>query len=185
MKKSFLFLSFPILTTILLSFSFMNIEEPKVEDADLVKWYTWEEAIELNKKNPKKIFIDIYTEWCGWCKRMDKTTFNQKDVANYLNTYFYPVKMDAEMKREIQYQGFTFDYISQGRRGYHTLAASLLNNKLSFPSCVAMDEKVDRITIIPGYREADAMMVILRFIKEEKYKTMTFAEYEKSLKRGQ
>ncbi len=182
MKKSFLFLSIPILVATFLSFSFTNIEETKAEEVASVRWYTWEEAIELNKRNPKKIFIDVYTDWCGWCKRMDKNTFEKKEVADYLNKYFYPVKMDAEMKRKIQYQGHTFEYISNGRRGYHTLAASLLNNRLSFPSCVAMDEKVDRITIIPGYREAGPMMMILRFLKEEKYKTMTFEQYEKSLK---
>ncbi len=43
-----------------------------------VRWLSWEEAIELSKEDPRKIVIDVYTEWCGWCKKMDKTTFAKK-----------------------------------------------------------------------------------------------------------
>ena len=61
-----------------------------------VKWLTFEEAVEKSKTEKRKIFIDVYTDWCGWCKVMDKNTFNDPEVAKLLNEKFYPVKFNAE-----------------------------------------------------------------------------------------
>ena len=67
-----------------------------------VNWMSWEDAIaalEADKKagrKGKKIFVDIYTDWCGWCKKMDKETFQVPKIAAYLNQHFYPVKFNAE-----------------------------------------------------------------------------------------
>ena len=63
-----------------------------------IHWLTLKEATERNKQQPKKFLIDVYTEWCGWCKRMDATTFEDKAVVSYVNKNFYAVKLDAETK---------------------------------------------------------------------------------------
>lgn len=144
---------------------------------ETIKWYTWDEAIEASKKNPKKIFIDVYTDWCGWCKRMDANTFSKAEVAAYLNKNFYPVKFDAEQKEKIEFNGHTFEYIAQGRRGVHTLAYSLLDGKLGYPAVVYLDEEKHRITVSPGYKEPTNMMQELKFIAEEHYKTKSWQEY--------
>lgn len=68
-----------------------------------IKWYSPEEAYELNKTAPKPFFIDVYTDWCGWCKRMDATTFKDPTIAQYLNAYYYPVKFNAEVKDTINF----------------------------------------------------------------------------------
>ena len=52
-----------------------------------VEWMNFEEALEKSKTEPRKIFIDVYTEWCGWCKRMDSATFQQEHIAEYLNEH--------------------------------------------------------------------------------------------------
>ncbi len=185
MRKFTSLLALPILVAIaFVSYSFSissNDSESVTEEiAPKIEWMTWEEAIEKNDKNPKKIFIDVYTDWCGWCKRMDATTFKDKEVVNYMNEHFYSVKLDAEQKEDIVYKGHTFKYVANGRRGYHELAAALLENKMSYPSFVAMDEKVDRITIIPGYRQADDMLDVLGYIGDNNYKTKTYDQYIES-----
>lgn len=147
-----------------------------------IEWLSWEEAIQRNKTQPKKIFIDIYTDWCGWCKRMDATTFKDKDVIDYMNKNFHAVKLDAEQRKNIVFNGHTFKYIPSGRKGYHELAASLLDYKLSFPSFVALDEKVRRITIIPGYKKANDLSNILSYIAEGYYLKTTFKNYVKNNK---
>ncbi len=174
MGKSFLLGScFLFLMAIIPNYSFISPETPTKD----VNWMTWEEAVALNEKNPKKIFIDVYTDWCGWCKRLEKSTFQHPEVADYLNKNFHPVKLDAEMTRDVKFKDHTFKYIPSGRRGVHELAAALLDNRMSYPSCVAMDEDINRITIIPGYREYEDMLDILTYINLEKYKEMTFKEF--------
>jgi len=54
----------------LLPFSPSNPEGTRPDDK-AVMWYSWEEAVEANKEEPRKFFVDVYTDWCGWCKRMD------------------------------------------------------------------------------------------------------------------
>ena len=142
-----------------------------------VHWYTWEEAIIASEKNPKKIIIDVYTDWCGWCKRMDKTTFSEAKVAAYLNENFYPVKFDAEQKGDIQYKGHTLRYRSTGKRGVHDLAYSLLDGRLGYPSVVYLDEEQNRISVSPGYKAAGDMLKELKFIAGGHYKTTTFNDF--------
>ena len=64
--------------------------------AQAIEWMTFGEAIEAQRKNPKKIIIDVYTDWCGPCKLMDKKTFQNPDVAAYISKHFYAVKFNAE-----------------------------------------------------------------------------------------
>ncbi len=145
-----------------------------------VKWYTWEEAVAANEKEKRKVFVDIYTDWCGWCKRMDRTTFNDPRVAEYLNKYFYPVKLNAEQKGDIKFGGYIFKYKELQRRGYHELAAALLDNKLSYPTTVFLTEDLKVDQRLPGYLDASKMLAVLTYLAEEKEKSnpMPWKQYE-------
>lgn len=145
-----------------------------------VNWLTWEEAVVLNKKNPKKIFIDVYTDWCGWCKKMDASTFQDPKVVDYLKENFYAVKFDAEQKKSIDFNGTTFKFVPQKRRGVHMLAAALLDGKMSYPSVVYLNEKFERIAASPGFKDADGIFKELTFAAEEHYKKSSWEEYSKN-----
>ena len=73
-----------------------SIDQPSGSPA--IRWLSFEEAVALHAVEPKKLFIDVYTDWCGWCKRMDKTTFVDSAVASELGGHFYAVKLNAERK---------------------------------------------------------------------------------------
>lgn len=153
-----------------------TIQKPvSVPSAGALKWYTWEEAVELNKTAPKKIIVDVYTNWCGWCKRMDKTTFADSTVAAYLAANFYPVKLNAEQKEDIQFNGHTFKYIAAGK--VHELAYSLLDGKMQYPNFVYLNEKYERIMISPGYKEPADILKELKFAAEEQYAKTTWEKY--------
>lgn len=143
------------------------------------KWYTWEQAVELNKTKPKKMLVDVYTDWCGWCKRMDKTTFSDPEVVKYLADNFYPVKLNAEQREAIIFGKDTFNYVETGKgRGVNTLAYALLDGKMGYPTIVYLDEQYRRIMISPGYKEISDLMTEMKFAKEEVYNQKSWDEYK-------
>ncbi|MBS1559117.1 MAG: DUF255 domain-containing protein [Bacteroidetes bacterium] len=151
-----------------------------------VKWITFEEAVEKSKSEKRKIFIDVYTEWCGWCKVMDKNTFTDPEVAKLLNEKFYAVKLDAEQTADILFRGTTFKFIPYGNKGVHQLAAALLNNQMSYPNFVFLDEEFRIIPIytgsnsLPGYRKPEEFHPFLHFVAGDFYQKMNVQEYQKN-----
>lgn len=144
--------------------------EVAVEEKSPVNWMTFEEAVAKQKIEKRKLFIDVYTDWCGWCKVMDKNTFSDPEVARILNEEFYPVKFDAEQREDVVYNGATFKFVPSGSRGYHQLAAALLNNQLSYPTVVFVDEDFTTVFPLPGYREAKEFHRYLVYFEGDFYK---------------
>ena len=142
-----------------------------------IKWMSWEDAIAAANNNPKKLFVDVYTDWCGWCKKMDNTTFADPSVAAYINENFYPIKFNAEQREIVEYNGYSLKFINQGRRGVHELAYSLLDGQLGYPSYVYLDEAQRRITVSPGFKQVPDLLKELSFIAEDHYKTTSYEEY--------
>lgn len=143
-----------------------------------IHWMSWEEADAANAKQPKKIFVDVYTSWCGWCKKMDATTFKEADVIKMINDNFYPVKLNAEQKEVIKWRGVEFNWIPGGRDGVHKLAYELLDGQMSYPTYVILDQEFARILASPGYMDSAMLMKELRFAADEQYKTTTWDAYK-------
>lgn len=156
----------------------VNAQETK---ANKINWMTFEDAVKLNETAPKKIFIDVYTDWCGWCTKMDQTTFMDSSVVEYMNKNYYAVKFNAEQTESIEFMGHTF--INQNpngpRKGTHQLAAALLQGKMSYPSYVFMNEKNQVLTIVPGYAQAKEFLPILKYFGSDAFMTTTWEEYSK------
>ena len=143
-----------------------------------VDWMSFEEAVEKSKTEKRKIFIDVYTDWCGWCKVMDKKTFSEPAVVKLLNEKYYPVKFNAEQREDIVYNGTTFRFIPQGGRGTHQLAAALLQNQLSYPTVVFLNEDFAIVHILKGFRQAPEFHKIAEFIGGDHYKTTKMELWE-------
>jgi thioredoxin-related protein len=155
-----------ILIIALIFASNMNAQEK-------IKWYTLTEAIQLNQTAPRKFIVDVYTDWCGWCKRMDATTFTNQEIANYMNANFYAVKFNAEMRDSLVLGQKTYYFIDNGGRGYHEVAAILTKGRLSYPTIVYLDEELRHIQVEPGYKTPEVLSERLKYFNEEKYKTRT------------
>jgi len=153
-----------------------------------VKWMTFEEAVKKSETEKRKIFIDVYTDWCGWCKVMDKNTFTDPKIAKLLNEEFYPVKFDAEQTADVVFRGTTFKFVPYGNKGTHQLAMALLNNQLSYPNFVFLDEEfriipvIDGYTSLPGYRKPEEFHIFLDYAQGEHYKTLKIQEYQQKYK---
>lgn len=151
-----------------------------IKPADKINWVTLEQADKLRQQEPRKIMIDVYTDWCGWCKRMDATTFSDPKLVEYVNRNYYAVKLDAEQKNPITVGGKTYEYDSNvGRRGVHKIAEELLQGKMSYPTVVFLDENMNMIQPMPGYRDAATMLPILEYLAQGAYKQTPWEEWLK------
>lgn len=147
--------------------------------AQKVEWLTWEEATTLvmNEENPKKVFVDIYTDWCGWCKKMDKDTFQNPEVATYMSENFYMVKLDGEGKDPIEYKGKTYKFVPSGRKGYHEFAAALMQGRLSYPTTIFLDEEMNMLSPVPGYQKPKPFLNIAKYFGDDIYKEKDWQAY--------
>jgi len=175
MKKGFIILTTSV---VFLALTAMSMIDNTVAEGT-VKWITFEEAIKKSQTEKRPIFIDVYTDWCRFCKVMDKNTFNDPQVARLLNEKFYAVKFDAEQKEDVVFNGNTFKFVPSGSKGYHQLAAALLNNQLSYPTVVFLTENFEMIQPVPGYRKAPEFHMIAQFFGEGHYKSIKWADWEK------
>lgn len=148
-----------------------------------IEWLTLEQAQKRNETTPKKIIIDFYTDWCGWCKKMDKDAFGHQDIAAYVNEHFYAVKFDAETQDTILFKGQPFGNTQPGySRGTHEIAANMcaVNGRIGYPTIVLLDEDLSIIAPVPGYQSAKSIEPILHFIAGNHYKTEQFPAFQAS-----
>lgn len=149
-----------------------------------IQWMSFEEAVERCAEQPKMVFIDVFTDWCGWCKRMDQSTFANPVIAKYMNEHFYAVKFDAERQDTLTFQGKQYLSVMRpdGRKGSHQLAYALLKGKMSYPSYVIMDEQMQSIQVIGGYMEARQFEPMIHFFGDKAYKSMSGEDFLKEFK---
>ncbi|WP_203295522.1 thioredoxin family protein [Luteirhabdus pelagi] len=155
--------------------------------AQEIEWMSMDEALAAQNEEPKKIFMDVYTTWCGPCKMLDRNTFSDKNVIAFINENYYPVKFNAEGTEEITYQDFTYTNPNyregrKGRNATHFFADAL---KLrGYPSLVFFQENGDLIQAIPGYKTPQQLEIYLKMIANDDYKELTtmeaWEEYQKN-----
>lgn len=146
-----------------------------------VKWYTIEEASALAKTNPRPIFVDAYTDWCGWCKKLDQDTFSNPVIAEILNTKYYAVKFDAEGKEPVTFQGRKF--VNDGSLGKtHQLAYALLQGKLGYPTVVFLTANSELITPVSGYKTPAQIEPMLNYFAGTSWQKQGYDEFLKTFK---
>lgn len=151
---------------------------PLLSIAQEPEWISFAEAVNRNNTAPKKLLIDVYTDWCGWCKKMDAATFRHPDIAKYLSENFYTVKLNAEMTDVIVFNGDTMGLVQgYGRKGTHELALRLMNGKASYPTIVYLDEQLGMIMPDPGYKGPEQLEPILKYLATNAYKDKTWEDY--------
>lgn len=147
---------------------------------DSIQWLSWEQALDAVAEQPKKIMIEVYTDWCVWCKKMDNQTFTDEHIVKYINENYYPVKFNAHQKEVVEYQGKSYKFVNAGNSGYHELAAEVLKGRLSYPAIVFMDEESNVIQTISGYKSPMQFMQMVTYFGENRHRTTPWSTYKKS-----
>ncbi|MFQ3579251.1 MAG: DUF255 domain-containing protein [Bacteroidales bacterium] len=147
-----------------------------------IKWIKMQEALTLQKKTPKPIIIDVYTDWCGWCKVMDKNTFSDPNIISYINANYYAVKFDAEGSDTVIYKGqkyFPGQFNPQrpDKRYTHPFALLLTNNRPSYPTITYLNDTAALIAPMPGYKAPDKLQPELVFFAENLYKFINYEQF--------
>lgn len=130
-------------------------KETQIIKKDKIEWLTFEEAMKKSAKDNKPIFVDVYTDWCGWCKKMDKNTFQTDEVIEYVAKNYHAVKVDAESEEATSFDGqaLTYRQLSGG-----------VFKVTGYPSIVLINSK-KQVAVAPGYRDKDNFVKMLEEFK--------------------
>lgn len=145
-----------------------------------VEWISFEEAEKRMQKQPRKVWIDIYTGWCGWCKVLDKKVLSHPEVVKYLNEKFYSIKFDAERQDSFVFTGKKWGFMPEYRA--NGLAVQLMGGQMSYPTSIMMTEGFENPTPIGGYKPVEQMEMFMKYVGDDIYKTVKFEDYMKDFK---
>ncbi len=139
----------------------------QIQDTKELKWYSFTDGLKIAQTEKKKVLIDVYTDWCEWCKKMDEEVYANSTVKKYLASKFILVKLNAESETKHTFQG----------REYSEMELSYIFGVEGFPTTIFIREDMQPITAVPGYFPADVFMKILTFIGDDYYMKMSFEDY--------
>jgi thioredoxin-related protein len=141
-------------------------ETPKAA-AGAVVWMAWDQAMTSAQEEGKFIVVDVYTDWCHWCKVMDEKTYVDPAVAGLMKESFVAVKLNAERENTVNFKGKAYTEMD--------LARNLGVNGYPTTMFLASDGTV--IGKIPGYIEAPVFKQILEYLTSGSYKSMSLDQY--------
>jgi thioredoxin-related protein len=119
-----------------------------------VTWRSWDRGLEEARAAGRPVLVDVYTDWCGWCRRMDAAAYPRPEVRDYLSRKFVTIKLDAEAPDPARYDGRAFTSRS--------LAARFGVN--SYPTTIFLRPAGEHLVNVPGYVDADRFLLLLQYI---------------------
>jgi thioredoxin-related protein len=158
-------------------FSFGKVNPTEKEK---INWMSLEEANVKMMSESRPVLMDLYTNWCYWCKVMDKKTYNNARVISYINDHFYAVRVNAEAKDTVVWDNKKYTFNSNDK--INNFAIYVTQGQLAFPNTIIFPEMDQQPASIPGYMEPKEIEVTLKYFGEGNYKTENFSQFSKDFK---
>ncbi|MBF0303712.1 MAG: thioredoxin fold domain-containing protein [Desulfamplus sp.] len=124
-----------------------------------IAWQSHDKGIIMAKEQNKKIFIYFHAAWCGYCRKMEMSTFQDKTLIDYMNANFIAIKVDSDVETKVA--------DSYSVRG--------------LPTCWFLKTNGDKLSSMPGYIDEKRLLTILKYVHTEGYEKMSYTDFEKSL----
>lgn len=156
-----------------------GFSQKKPGDKEKINWLSMNEVQQKLKIEQKPVLVDLYTDWCYWCKVMDSRTYQNDKVIAYINQHFYAVKLNAETKDTISWNNQFYTYKTQYRVNDFTMFAT--GGQLRFPSTIVFTTEAKPVSI-PGYLRTGDIESILKYFGEGIYNTMSFPDFSRTFK---
>ncbi len=172
MQKVIRLIMFFIVAVQLSSFNVPNREK--------INWISIEQLNEMYYNDPKPILVDVYTNWCGWCKQMDKTTYENEKLVSYVNTHYYAVKFNAESRDSLSFNKKKYGY--DARYKSSELAKFLLFGNMQYPTTVFLSSIDAQPAPLVGFMKAKEMEAPLKYFGEKENAKQTFVEFNQKMK---
>ncbi|MBN2227275.1 MAG: thioredoxin fold domain-containing protein [candidate division Zixibacteria bacterium] len=139
-------------------------------DTTAVTWMSYDTGMALAQETGKHVMVNFTTKWCGYCKKMNQTTFVDPEVIRYLNRHFVSIKVDGDSPRELDVNGYKISEKNLARAEYRVTG---------YPTYWFLKSGGDKIGPAPGYKSSDQMLDLLSFVKDDLYDAMSFSDYVK------
>ena len=128
--------------------------------SDELQWLGFDEGYKLAQKKGKIMLVDVYTDWCGWCKRMDRDTYSQSEVIGLINIDYVAIKFNPEVEGTYTFEGKKYSG--------NELAGVLSKNQLGgYPTTIFYHPKNKKTTVIGGYKDAKGLKAVLESVKRD------------------
>lgn len=129
------------------------------QGAEKLTWYSFDEGVSKAQKENKQVLVDFYTDWCGWCKEMDKTTYSDRDVISYLNDKFVVIRLNPEKDGTLKF----------GDKQFKNMEFSLGVGVNGYPATLFMESDYEILQLVPGYMPAETFMYYIGFFGDRWY----------------
>ena len=156
----------------------LSLGSVQVQQQSLIDWISWEEAMKYYSKEKKKILVSVHRKDCSWCKKMDRDTYGDPQIAKYINQNFYAVKFDAEQIKEVKKGDKTYKTVRKSGNNVHEFTAYLTMGQMSTPTTVFFDENLELLQPLPGYKKKDQFEIILTYFGGDHYLRIPWSRYK-------
>jgi thioredoxin-related protein len=119
-----------------------------------IAWLGWDRGLEEARTSRRPVLVNVYTDWCAWCRRMKANVYTRPEIRDYLDDHFVVVELNAEASTPARYEGRPFTSRS--------LAARL--GVSGYPTTVFLRPDGGHMVSVPGYVESARFLQILRYI---------------------